>query len=123
MTNSKGSVVVGDEGSESWAGGVVVVPDGGDEGHESLQDAGGDAGGGPAAVSFEVKLAFQCVVDGFDQLAQRLEEVSAETGLLPGVGGAQQVGVVGAQEGVELGRGVALSAMITWPGRCASSAG
>lgn len=38
--------------------GGLVVPDDGGEGEESLQDAGGDAGGGAPAVAFEAELGF-----------------------------------------------------------------
>ena len=44
MISSKGSVVVGEQGAGgAWLLGGLVVPDRGDEGEESLQDAGGDA--------------------------------------------------------------------------------
>jgi hypothetical protein len=47
------------------------VPDGGGEGEDALQDADGDALRGMAAVAFQVELALEGVVDGFDDLAQR----------------------------------------------------
>jgi hypothetical protein len=55
-----------------------------------LQDANEDAGGGASAVAFEVELAFEGLVDRFDGLAQRLEQVRA--GAFPFVlaGRAQQ---------------------------------
>jgi hypothetical protein len=56
------------------------VPDGGGEGEDALQDADGDAVDGPAAVAFEVELAFEGIVDGLDDLPQRLE-VPASGGL------------------------------------------
>jgi len=43
--------------------GGFVVPDGGGEREEALQDAGADSGGFAAAVAFEVELRFQCLVD------------------------------------------------------------
>ena len=43
--------------------GVVVVPDGGGEGEESLHDAGEDALLAVSGVAFEAELAFQRVVD------------------------------------------------------------
>ena len=58
------------------------------------QDALGDAVATPrscATVAFEVKLAFEGVVDRFDQLADLLEHRLAVAGLLIGAGGAQRV--------------------------------
>jgi hypothetical protein len=63
-------VVVGGEGPEGLAA-VVVVPDGGGEGEEALDDAGRDALGTVAAVAFEAELAFECGVDGLDDLTDR----------------------------------------------------
>jgi hypothetical protein len=54
--------------------GVVVVPDRSGQGEDALQDAGGDAGDGASVVVFEVELAFECVVDGLDDLPQRFEQ-------------------------------------------------
>jgi hypothetical protein len=53
------------------------VPDGGGEGEDALQDADDHAAGSVTAVSFQVKLSFEGVVDRFDDLAQRLEVLSA----------------------------------------------
>jgi len=50
--------------------GVVVVPDGGGECEESLEDSHGDALGAVTTVVFQAELAFQGVVDRFDDLAQ-----------------------------------------------------
>src|SRR5437667_72786 len=83
MINSKGSVVVGDERAEAGLVGEVVVPDGGGEGEQALQHAGGHAGVGTSAVLFEVELAFEGVVDRFDQLAQRFEQPGTGTGHTP----------------------------------------
>jgi hypothetical protein len=81
MTNSRGSVVVvGGEGSQDGLVGVFVVPDGGGEGEEALEDSHGDSVAGPAAVAFEVKLAFEGVVDRFDDLADRFEQSGARSG-------------------------------------------
>src|ERR1700756_4124579 len=55
----------------------VVVPDRGGQCEDPGQDPGEDAPVGAAAVSFEVKLAFEGLVDGFDDLPQRLEELTA----------------------------------------------
>src|SRR3954464_9540976 len=48
--------------------GVPVVPDRGGQGEDALQDPDGDAGDGPAAVLFEIELAFEGLVDRFDAL-------------------------------------------------------
>jgi hypothetical protein len=56
------SVVVGDERPGEGLTGLVVVPDGGGHGQDALGDADGDAFEGPAAVGFEVELAFEGVV-------------------------------------------------------------
>jgi hypothetical protein len=63
------SVVIGSQRSFDGFGGGPVVPDGGGHGQQPLADAGVDAGGGAAAVAFEVELAFEGVVDRFDSLA------------------------------------------------------
>jgi len=42
---------------------VVVVPDGGGQGQDGLQDADPHSGGGVPAVLFEVELALEGVVD------------------------------------------------------------
>ena len=55
--------------------GGFVVPDGGGEREDALQDAGADAGGFAAAVAFEVELGLECLVDGFDDLAEGFEEL------------------------------------------------
>src|ERR1700721_2280484 len=90
MIDSKGSVVVGHERAHDGLAGGVVVPDGGGEGEDALQDADGDAVDGPAAVLLEVELAFEGVVDGLDDLAQWLE-VLASGGLgLAFAGGPEQ---------------------------------
>ena len=52
-----------------WCAGVVVVPDRGGQHEDALQDAHEHSGGGVAAVSFEVELAFEGLVDRFDGLA------------------------------------------------------
>src|SRR5215207_1147622 len=80
MIDSKGSVVVGDQGSQDRLAGVPVVPDRGGQGEDALQDPYGDAGDRPAAVLFEVELAFEGLVDRFDALAYRPEQGPAGTG-------------------------------------------
>src|SRR6266581_751523 len=77
MINSKGSVVVSQEGASDGLPGLVIVPDGGGQGEDALQDPDGYSAGGVPAVGFEVKLTFECVVDGLDDLAQWLEEAGA----------------------------------------------
>ncbi len=67
------------------------MPDGGGEGEDALQDADGDPGGGVAAVLFQVELAFEGVVDRFDDLAQRFEELRAGPSRFAVAGRAQQV--------------------------------
>ena len=66
--------------------GSVVVPDRSSQGEDALQDADDHPGGGVAAVTFEMELAFEGVVDGLDDLAQRLGE------LCPGFGGLSLAG-------------------------------
>ena len=67
------SVVISDEGSLDVLAGVVVVPDGRGEGEDPVQEPGEDAVFGTSAVSFQVKLGLEGLVDGLDDLAQRLE--------------------------------------------------
>src|SRR5690242_7754332 len=64
-----GSAVVVDQAALDRCPGGPVVPDGGGHGQQPLGDAGPDAGGGAAAVVFQVELAFEGVVDRFDPLA------------------------------------------------------
>ena len=53
------------------------MPDGGGEGEEPDADAHGDAGFGAAFVAFEAELAFEGLVDRFDDLAQGPQELCA----------------------------------------------
>jgi len=55
--------------------GLVVVPDGRGKGEETVQDAGENAAFGTSAVSFQVKLGFEGLVHGLDDLAQRPEQL------------------------------------------------
>jgi hypothetical protein len=48
--------------------GLVVVPDRCGQGQDALQDADHDSGGGVSAVSFQVELALEGVVDRLDDL-------------------------------------------------------
>ena len=70
-------MVVSHQRAQDWLPGGVVVPDRGGQGEDALQDADHHAGGGVAAVPFQVKLAFEGVIDRFDDLAQRPEQVRA----------------------------------------------
>src|SRR3954454_15846580 len=88
MIDSKGSVVVGDQGSHDWLAGVPVVPDRGGQGEDALQDTDGDAGDGAAAVVFEVELAFQGLVDRFDALSHGPQQAPAGAGGFCAVGGS-----------------------------------
>src|SRR6266702_4001218 len=108
MTNSKGSVVVGDEGSQCGLIGVVVVPDRGGEREDALEDSGGDTADGAAAVSFEIELALERVVDRFDELTQRFEEPGAGTWRFVFAGRSQETDAVMVEEPFELGGDVAL---------------
>jgi hypothetical protein len=77
MIDSKGSVVIGQQGALNGLTVSVVVPDGGGLGEDPLQDADCYSVGGAAAVLLQVKLALEGVVDGFDDLAQGPEQVRA----------------------------------------------
>ena len=70
-------MVIRDERPHDGLASFVVVPDRGGQCEDPRQDAGEDALIGAAAVSFKVKLAFEGLVDGLDDLAQRLEQVLA----------------------------------------------
>jgi hypothetical protein len=56
MIDSKGSVVVGRQGSRDRLAGAVVVPDRGGQGQHTFHDAGPHSGRGAAAVLFQVEL-------------------------------------------------------------------
>src|SRR5260221_6762032 len=98
MINSKGSVVVGQERALDGLAGAVVVPDRGGQREDSLQDADEDSRRGVAAVSFEVKLSFEGVVDRLDDLAEGSEELRARPFGL-GLAGRAQQGQAGAGQG------------------------
>ena len=109
MEKSKGSsVVVGGERSEHGLVAVVVVPDRGGEGEESLEDAHGDALGAVAAVVFEAELGFEGVVDRFDDLTEASQLGCAAAAGLVGAGRADEFDAVVGESALELGRGVAL---------------
>src|SRR5882757_10133795 len=98
MIYSKGSVVISDQRALDGLAGGVVVPDGGGEGEDALQDADGDAVDGAAAVLLEVELAFEGVVDGLDDLPQWLEVLPAG-GLGLALAGRAEQGEAGPGEG------------------------
>src|SRR5664280_2024293 len=109
MTNSKGSsVIVGNERSEDGLSAVVVVPDGGGQGEQSLQDSGHHTLGGVTSVSFQVELAFQGLVHRFDQLAEGLQEPCPGAGILTLLGRTDELRPLGGEEALELDTGVAL---------------
>jgi hypothetical protein len=81
---------------------VVVVPDGGGQGQDALEHPDGYACWGVPAVLFEVKLAFEGVVDRFDDLAQRFEELGARPFRLALAGRAQQADPAIGQGGLEV---------------------
>src|SRR5258706_10411382 len=87
MIDSKGSVIVGDQGSHDRLAGVPVVPDRGGQGEDALQDPDGDAGDRAAAVLFEVELAFEGLVDRFDALPYGPEQATSRAGRFGAVGG------------------------------------
>lgn len=84
--------------------GVVVVPDRGGEREDGLQDADQDPGLGVSAVSFQVEVAFEGLVDRFDGLAQRFEQACAGPFGLALTGRAQQVDTGGGQVLLEKAR-------------------
>src|SRR2546429_3971704 len=117
MNNSKGSaVVVGGQRAHDRLAGVVVVPDRGGKGQDALQDAGQDAGRGVPAVSFEVKLSLERVVDRFDDLAQRLEEPGPGPLGLALARRAQQAPAPAGQGGLEVAAVVVLACDDDLPG-------
>ena len=64
----RGSVVVRGQRAHDGLAGVVVVPDRGGQGQDALHDAEPDSGRGVPAVSFEVELTLEGVVDRLDDL-------------------------------------------------------
>ena len=90
MIDSKGSVIVGDKGAFAGLAGAVVVPDRGGQREDALQDADEHASRGVPAVSFQVELTFEGLVDRLDGLAQGLEQARAGSVGLALAGRAQQ---------------------------------
>jgi hypothetical protein len=69
---------------------VVVVPDRGGEGEESLEDAYGDFLGGSAVVVIKAELGFDGVVHRFDDLSEASQLRCAAAAGLVGAGGADE---------------------------------
>src|ERR1019366_5047218 len=108
MINSKGSVVVGQQGTLDGLARLVVVPDGGGQREDALQDADQDSCWCSAAVAFEVNLVLAGVEDGLDGLAQRLEEPRAGSLGFALAGRAQQRQARAGEGGLEVGAEVVL---------------
>ena len=68
MIDSKGSVIVGDQGAQGGLACVVVVPDRGGQGKDALQDPNPYPCGGVAPVLLKVQLALEGGVDRLDEL-------------------------------------------------------
>ena len=92
------------------------MPDGGGEGEDALQDADGDAVNGAAAVLLQVELALEGVVDGLDDLPQRLEVLPSGGLGLALAGRAQQAEPGLGEDGLEVAAVVALVADDGLPG-------
>ena len=78
------------------------MPDRGGQGQDALQDADDYPGGGGPAVSFQVELSFEGVVDSLDDLAQRLEEPGSGRFGFALAGGPQRVPAVTRRHGPSL---------------------
>ncbi len=65
-------VVWGEVAGWSWSAGGSVVPDCCGEREKPLEDPGADPFGLTSAVSFEVELCFEGLVDRLDDLTERL---------------------------------------------------
>src|SRR6476660_6902733 len=102
MNDSKGSVVIGDQGSLDRLAGTVVVPDRGGQGQDALHDTNPHPCGGVPTVLFEVELTLERVVHRLDDLPQWFEEPGPGPGFLTLAGGPQQVQVGGGEFGFEL---------------------
>ena len=123
MIPYRSSVVVSNERAGDWGAGLVVVPDGGGHGQDALGDADGDSLEGAAAVGFQVELAFEGVIDRFDELADRFEQWLAVAGGLVLAGGPQQRDAAGGQVSLGLAAGEALVGDEDQAGRLAASWG
>src|SRR6266567_8317586 len=104
-----GSVVIADQRPPGGRAGDPVVPDAHSHGQQPLGNPGVQALGGPAAVSFEVELALEGVVDRLDPLPDPAD------GPVPGhlvlaVGADQAQPESGSDQVLELASGEALVA-------------
>jgi hypothetical protein len=116
-------MVVGDQRPGDRGAGLVVVPDRGGHGQDALGDADGDSLEGAAAVGFQVELAFEGVVDRFDELADGLEQRLAVPGGLVLAGGPQQCVPLAARSAWVWRPAKPLSVIRIRPGRLAASWG
>ena len=66
------------------------MPDRGGQGEDALGDSCADSGKGSAVVVFEVELAFEGLVHGFDDLTQGFEELGSWPGFFAFTGGTQE---------------------------------
>jgi hypothetical protein len=87
MIDSKGSVVVGGQGSHDRLSGAPVVPDRGGQGENALQDPHGNVGDDASAVLFEVELTLEGFIDESDALPYRTERAAARPRSFPAVRG------------------------------------
>src|SRR5258706_3609057 len=108
MIDSKGSVVVCGQGSHDGLAGVPVVPDGGGQGEDALQDSNGDAGDGASAVLFEIELAFEGVVDRFDALSYCPQQARTGACRFGAVGGSHDSATAVVEPGFRIAVSVAL---------------
>src|SRR5215216_7233708 len=79
MIDSRGSVVVGGQGSHDRLSGTPVVPDRGGQGEHALQDPYDNTGHGASAMLFEVELAFEGFVDRLDALPHRTQQTTTRS--------------------------------------------
>ena len=80
---------------------AVVVPDGCGQGQNALSDAGANPGDGAALVVFEVELAFEGVIDRFDDLPEGFEESVTGGWCLALAGWSEQGDALVGQGGLE----------------------
>ena len=78
------------------------MPDCGGQGEDALGDSCADSGKGAAVVAFEVELAFERLVHGFDDLAQGFEELGSWPGFFAFPGAAQEGDAAHGQARLEL---------------------
>src|SRR2546430_583376 len=92
----------------AWEAEALVEVDAGAEGEDACGDAGEEAGGGAAAVVFEVELVFEAVDDRFDPLPDPADRRVGTVGLV--VSARSQQPAQFAHGGLEVGAGEALVA-------------